>query len=888
MRKITRSTSFNQSSLLLASLLLNAVFCNAQTTAHSNLKEKNKIATSIQSIPTEQISQSAQRQLQSKFSQYQLFEVSLPELNAELRSSSGMKTLSLFQNSTEPVIMNIVAKDIRSDNYILRTSTPAGIIELPRSPCSTYEGYLTNNPNEKVYLFINENSFSAAYTTNGERHFIEQVNHFSNESTASILVEYSSENMIVKPDGLTCLGFEIESELSEKSHSAKIAMAPDSSCKLTEIAIAATSDMYTERGNSVTAVENHAITNLNIVRGFYHHSPINIQYTITEIFVSQIVGEIVTTSNGLYDFRTWGNSGGFKNKFDVASCWTNKSFGAQGMAWLRTICGTYRYNINLDLTGLGTTSTIQAHELGHNWGATHTNNLMTTNVNAAATGFSNTNITEILNFKSLVTCTDQVSTCGTGTLPNTNYTLKDTALCLGEELIVTNLPAIIDTPATFYWDFGNGIISKVKNPTSITYTKPGTYSIWHKIVNKYGVSTNTRKVTVSDQCNLGKPGVSFTTARFFCTGSSVTLDAGSGYPTYLWSNGKTDRNITVSTGGNYWVRTTTINGGSLLSDTVKVNEYDCHKPDKIIANLNLNEGTGALAADNSGFNNFGTLTSGPWFDDNCRKGVMFEKTGNCINMKDFYYGDDFTLMLWFNKSNLQSGATSQYLYSHGLFAKPNSLSIYYSTTNSDIITYLSAYNDLYWTKKDISTTTIAHDKWHLYTLSMKRDNNFTVYIDGKQKFSATTSTGGLDPSGDISLGCSATKYDLRGKLDQVTFYNYNFTSTMVSDYYNANAKKCDSIPVVTSTINHTPENLSVSCYPNPTNEKFQLNIQLEKPEQVRLRITTILGQEIYSRSISATTLYNESVSSAGWQAGLYFLQVDGASEHRVLRLMKSE
>src|SRR5437588_10804693 len=42
----------------------------------------------------------------------------------------------------------------------------------------------------------------------------------------------------------------------------------------------------------------------------------------------------------------------------------------------------------------------------------------------------------------------------------------------------------------------------------------------------------------------------------FCQGGSVTLDAGAGFSSYLWSNGDTTRTITVATNGTFTVRVT--------------------------------------------------------------------------------------------------------------------------------------------------------------------------------------------------------------------------------------------------------------------------------------------------------------------------------------------
>jgi hypothetical protein len=54
----------------------------------------------------------------------------------------------------------------------------------------------------------------------------------------------------------------------------------------------------------------------------------------------------------------------------------------------------------------------------------------------------------------------------------------------------------------------------------------------------------------------------------FCYGNNVILDAGSGFESYLWSNGATSQTISVSEGGIYYVSVTNIN--SIGVDSVSV------------------------------------------------------------------------------------------------------------------------------------------------------------------------------------------------------------------------------------------------------------------------------------------------------------------------------
>jgi gliding motility-associated-like protein len=106
--------------------------------------------------------------------------------------------------------------------------------------------------------------------------------------------------------------------------------------------------------------------------------------------------------------------------------------------------------------------------------------------------------------------------------------------------------------------------STLSPPPPFSYNTPGTYHI-HLIVDE-GLPTMAslcKPVVVMDPCiaNLGAD-------QAICFGSSVILDAGPNFSSYLWSTGETTRTITVSSAGIYSVSAT--RWGCSTSDTVTV------------------------------------------------------------------------------------------------------------------------------------------------------------------------------------------------------------------------------------------------------------------------------------------------------------------------------
>lgn len=88
--------------------------------------------------------------------------------------------------------------------------------------------------------------------------------------------------------------------------------------------------------------------------------------------------------------------------------------------------------------------------------------------------------------------------------PSANFTAATTSGC--SPLVVNFQDLSTGNPTSWFWDFGNGATSTLKNP-STTYFNPGTYTVTLTATNQQGSNTITRSAFISI---FGKPSVNFT------------------------------------------------------------------------------------------------------------------------------------------------------------------------------------------------------------------------------------------------------------------------------------------------------------------------------------------------------------------------------------------
>jgi len=205
-------------------------------------------------------------------------------------------------------------------------------------------------------------------------------------------------------------------------------------------------------------------------------------------------------------------------------------------------------------------------------------------------------------------------TIASGTGPTAGFTFTGSACLSTNSFDFTNTG---DAPGacgmncpTFSWDFdGDGVIdqsgtnSGAANPTGITYSACGSYTVTQTVDDGSCIATATQTVTVFCEPTASIVGVD-ESCLGACDGTADLTPSGGTSPyTYAWSNGPTTEDLTSLCSGTYTVTVTDANG---CVTTASVTISAGGGP---VAGFTYN-GNQCLTGNSYTFTNTGTTTAG--------------------------------------------------------------------------------------------------------------------------------------------------------------------------------------------------------------------------------------------------------------------------------------
>lgn len=341
--------------LVVLVLQLTSVFCVAQKVTISG--------QSISSFPS-------QNQLAQNFTAFSVFKVNVASVMERVDKVNTQVLFEFQLGSSNPWNFKMDRVEIKAKNYSIRVKTPEGIQNAAPTVIYTFQGQ--NESGKLAALTISNEMIYGFFEIGDDSWFIEPVWLFDPNAERDLFVVYRAVD--VKP------GDEVNCGVKEISKN-PVPINPGNnkvvgSCLEAEVALASDYILFTILV-SVSAVEARNIGVLNNVSVNYRHEfTDNIELILVEQFVDSVLPEEWTTSTDagtlLSSFTSWGPTG-FSATHDLATLWTGRDLDGTtvGLAWVDAVCSSYRYNICQYLGVSWEDRVVQAHEMGHNFSASH-------------------------------------------------------------------------------------------------------------------------------------------------------------------------------------------------------------------------------------------------------------------------------------------------------------------------------------------------------------------------------------------------------------------------------------------------------------------------------------------------------------------------------------
>jgi hypothetical protein len=310
---------------------------------------------------------------------------------------------------------------VRSAGYrVIEQREDGSFVDVEPSAPSTYRGIVSEIPGAVVAgSVIDGQVFSMVVMPDGARHWVEPLASRFPGTDPALHAVYSQQDVL--PSLGMCAVVEEFIQKSEQLHEDGQAIEAGrgfGDCGglcIAQCGADADFEFYQAFGSNTANVENVINNIMNSVNTLYENQ-VGITHEIEGIIVRTAEPDPYSSTNAgtlLSQVRSeWLNNIGGSIPHDTAQLFTAKNLQGStiGIAYLGGVCNSLRYSV-VETTCCGSFSCrtdLTAHELGHNWDATHisgSNSTMNPSL-VCANNFVSGSRSEITSYRNSVTCLD--------------------------------------------------------------------------------------------------------------------------------------------------------------------------------------------------------------------------------------------------------------------------------------------------------------------------------------------------------------------------------------------------------------------------------------------------------------------------------------------------
>ena len=209
--------------------------------------------------------------LSHEFHSYQVLDIKTSNSYRDSKSRSDQVIMTFPSiDGSEDIAFEMYPSDVISDDYVLTISDGNGMIERKGTDVVPMYGYAVGDPSMKITLTMAPDYMVASIRGNNIDYYIEPLNKFDKSAQSGRYVMYRSSD--VKPHDGTC-GHTSPKNISSQVEEKRVRnnyRAGD--CYIVDYYVSSDSDMYSDFGNNVSAVESHVISIMNLMNTDYDDS----------------------------------------------------------------------------------------------------------------------------------------------------------------------------------------------------------------------------------------------------------------------------------------------------------------------------------------------------------------------------------------------------------------------------------------------------------------------------------------------------------------------------------------------------------------------------------------------------------------------------------------
>lgn len=312
--------------------------------------------------------------------------------------------------------MQLRPNDLRAANYRAESVELDGkTYSLPRAPVDTYKGNVEGVWASDARFTIDDDKIEGMIITPDESYFVEAASKYSGAANSSEYIVYRSED--VRADIVrTCadsLGEQITKNANNfmSSETAGVPAAVFSPFKLVELATEADFE-YVQAKGSASQANQEILSIMNGVQAIYERD-IGLTFKVVFQHAWDTAADPYNTSGDprtmLPEFKNYWNATFSNVARDDTHLWTGRSLGGpNGVAYTGVVCAdpASAYGMSDNETISPFRITIPAHEIGHNFNASHCDGqagcdntiMVATQTQSNTSSFCSFSINEITNF----------------------------------------------------------------------------------------------------------------------------------------------------------------------------------------------------------------------------------------------------------------------------------------------------------------------------------------------------------------------------------------------------------------------------------------------------------------------------------------------------------